>query len=185
MKIHVTGRQIEVTDALKMLIESKLGKLERFIDGITDIHVTLSVEKYRQRAEVQVHSRGNTYLTAVEESDDLYASIQQVIEKIHAQARKQHAKRIGKRRRTARRESTATFNVLARTAVGELSEAGAGPRVVESQSFVVKPLSVEEAVQEIDGGHAEFLVFRNALNERVNVIYRRKDGNYGLIDPGG
>ena len=185
MKIHITGRQLEVTDPLKMLIESKLGKLERFIDGITDIHVTLSVEKYRQRAEVQVHSRGNTYLTAVEESDDLYASIQQVIEKIHAQARKQHAKRIGKRRRTARREGTATFNVLARTPVGELSEAGAGPRVVESQSFVVKPLSVEEAVQEIDGGHAEFLVFRNALNERVNVIYRRKDGNYGLIDPGG
>jgi putative sigma-54 modulation protein len=56
---------------------------------------------------------------------------------------------------------------------------------VESQSFVVKPLSVEDAVQEIDGGQAEFLVFRNALNERVNVIYRRKDGNYGLIDPGG
>jgi putative sigma-54 modulation protein len=57
--------------------------------------------------------------------------------------------------------------------------------VVETQSFVIKPLSVEEAVAEIDGGAAEFLVFRNALNERVNVIYRRRDGNYGLIDPGG
>ncbi len=145
MNIHITGRHIDVTAAQRELIESKLGKLERLIDGITDIHVTLSVEKYRQRAEVKVHNRGNTYLTAAEESEDLYSSIQQVIEKVQAQARKHNAKRIGKRR-AARHE---------------------------------------EAVAEIDGGGAEFLVFRNALNERVNVIYRRRDGNYGLIDPGG
>ncbi|MGH9463304.1 MAG: ribosome hibernation-promoting factor, HPF/YfiA family [Vicinamibacteria bacterium] len=193
MNIHITGRHIDVTDAQRQLIESKLSKLGRFIDGITDIHVTLSVEKYRQRAEVQVHSRGNTYLTAAEESEDLYSSIQQVIEKVQAQARKHSDKRVRKKRRAARREDAGTFNVLAARESGNagglepgmMDDEGIGPRVVETQSFVIKPLSVEEAVAEIDGGAAEFLVFRNALNERVNVIYRRRDGNYGLIDPGG
>jgi ribosome hibernation promoting factor len=186
MNIHITGRHIDVTEAQKQLIESKLEKLERLIDGITDIHVTLSVEKYRQRAEIQVHSRGNTYLTATEESEDLYLSIQQVIEKIQTQARKHNAKRIGKKRRAARRVEGGTFNVLA--GPGAREEDGgdeSGPRVVETQSFVIKPLSVEEAVAEIEGAGADFLVFHNALNERVNVIYRRRDGNYGLIDPGG
>jgi putative sigma-54 modulation protein len=193
MNIHITGRHIDVTDAQRQLIESKLSKLERLIDGITDIHVTLSVEKYRQRAEIQVHSRGNTYLTAAEESEDLYSSIQQVIEKVQTQARKHSDKRVRKKRRAARRDNAGTFNVLAARGSGNAGDLepgmredeGAGPRVVETQSFVIKPLSVEEAVAEIDGGAAEFLVFRNALNERVNVIYRRRDGNYGLIDPGG
>ncbi len=182
MNIHITGRQIDVTGPLKEFTESKVNKLDRFIDGITDIHVTLSVQKYRQRAEVNVHSRGNTYLTAVEESEDLYASIQQAIEKIEAQARKTSAKRIGKRRRGARQEGT--FDVIARDG-GETPNEDNVPRVVESHRFVIKPLSVEEAVMELDAGGAEFLVFRNADNEGVNVIYRRPDGNYGLIDPGG
>jgi putative sigma-54 modulation protein len=182
MNIHITGRQIDVTAPIKSYTESRLRKLGRFMNGITDIHVTLSVEKYRQRAEVNVHSRGNTYLTAVEESDDLYTSILQAVEKIETQARKKHAKRIGKKRRGNRREGSGTFNVIARE---EPSDADAGPRIIESRRFVIKPLSVEEAVVEMDAAEAEFLVFRNASDENVNVIYRRPDGNYGLIDPGG
>ncbi len=182
MSIHITGRQIDITGPLKAFAESKVNKLDRFIDGITDIHVTLSVQKYRQRAEVNVHSRGNTYLTAVEESDDLYSSIQQAVEKIETQARKRNSKRIGKKRRASRHEGT--FDVIAGDAVQAPNEEG-GPRVVESHRFVIKPLSVEEAVVELDAGGAEFLVFRNAEHEQVNVIYRRPDGNYGLIDPGG
>ncbi len=182
MNIHITGRRIDITAPLKAFTESKVHKLERFIDGITDIHVTLSVQKYRQRAEVNVHSRGNTYLTAVEESEDLYGSIQQAIEKIEAQAKKKSSKRVGKHRRGARQEGT--FDVIARDR-GEATDEDSGPRVVQSHRFVIKPLSVEDAVVEIDASDAEFLVFRNAVNERVNVLYRRPDGNYGLIDPGG
>ena len=154
MNIHLTGRHIDITAPLKAFTESKIQKLERFIDGITNIYVTLSVEKYRQRAEVNVHSRGNTYLTAVEE----------------------------KHRPGSRQEGT--FDVIARDG-GEAPDEDSRPRVVESHRFVIKPLSVEDAVAEIDVSHAEFLVFRNAVNERVNVLYRRPDGNYGLIDPGG
>ena len=182
MNIHITGRQMEITDPLKNFAESKVNKLDRFIDGITDIHVTLSVEKYRQRAEVNVHSRGNTYLTAVEECEDLYSSIRQAVAKIEVQARKRSKKRIGKKRRASRQEGT--FEVIAKDVAQTAKEDG-GPRVVESHRFEIKPLSVEEAAAELDAGGAEFLVFSNADNERVNVIYRRADGNYGLIDPGG
>ncbi len=75
MNINITGRQIDITPPLRSYTENKLKKLIGFLNGITDIHVTLSVEKYRQIAEINIHSRGNTYLTAVEESNDLYASI--------------------------------------------------------------------------------------------------------------
>jgi len=124
MNIHITGRHIDITAPLKAFTESKVHKLERFIDGITDIHVTLSVEKYRQRAEVNVHSGGNTYLTAVEESEDLYGSIQQAIEKIEAQAKKKSSKRVGKQRRGSRQEGT--FDVIARDG-GEATDEDSGP----------------------------------------------------------
>lgn len=180
MNIHLTGRQIEITEPLRSYARSKLAKLQRFIDGITDIHVILSVEKYRHIAEVNVHSRGNTHLTSVEESNDLYMSIAQAVEKIEAQAKKHRARRRERKRRAERRQTAGTLAVLRREAGAEPE---AAPQVVESRRFVVKPLSVEEAVAEMDAESAEFLVFRNAAHDRVNVIYRRPDGNYGLIDP--
>lgn len=181
MNIHITGRQVDITPPLKSYTESRLNKLGRFINGITDIHVTLSVEKYRQIAEINVHSSGNTYLKAVEESTDLYLSIAQAIEKLEHQAKKQQEKRIGKRRRAPRREPSATLEVLAPSEGGP--EDGM-PRVIESRRFPIKPLSLEEAVVAIEDQSAEFLVFRNASSDRVNVLYKRPDGNYGLIDPG-
>ena len=180
MNIHLTGRQIEITQPLRSYTEARLVKLGKFIDGITDIHVILSVEKYRHIAEVNVHSRGNTHLTSVEESSDLYVSIAQAVEKIEAQARKHHGRRRERKRRADRRQTAGTLAVLQREAGAEQESA---PVVVESRRFMVKPLSVEEAVVEMDAENAEFLVFRNAAHDRVNVIYRRPDGNYGLIDP--
>lgn len=181
MNIHLTGRQIEITEPLRSYTETRVKKLARFIDGITDVHVTLSVEKYRHIAEVNVHSRGNTHLTAIEESSDLYLSIAQTVDKIEAQAKKQQAKRRERKRRAGRKlAAEGTLAVLARDGA-ERPELP--PRIIESHRFVIKPLSVEEAVAEMAGEGAEFLVFRNASHDRVNVIYRRSDGNYGLIDP--
>lgn len=180
MNIHITGRQVEVTASMKSYAETRLKKLSRFLNGITDIQLVLSIEKYRQIAEINVHSRGNTYLTAVEESNDLYVSINEAIDKIQAQAKKQQEKRIGMKRRGKRRETSGTFNVLARE---EGAAEEQGPRIIESSRFVIKPLSVEEAVVQIEDERAEFLVFHNAVSDRVNVIYKRPDGNYGLIDP--
>ena len=169
-----------MSESLKSYIESRVEKLDRFIDGITDVHVILSSEKYRQIAELNVHSRGNVYMSATESSEDLKASVSQAIEKIQGQAKKRRAKKIDKkRRRPMRDEGEGTFNVIA----AEPSAPDPTQRIIESRRFVIKPLTVEEAVLEIDAEGAEFLVFRNAGTERTNVLYRRPDGNLGLIDP--
>lgn len=183
MQIQITGRHVDVPDKLKTYIKSRVVKLDKFIDGITDVHVILSSEKYRQIAELNVHSRGNVYLSATEASEDLKASVTQAIEKVAGQAKKQRAKKISKKRRRSARidgEAGGTFNVIA----VEPADTSNGPsEIIESRRFVIKPLSVDEAVIEIEAEGAEFLVFRNASNSRTNVLYRRPDGNFGLIDP--
>jgi putative sigma-54 modulation protein len=182
MLIQITARHLDVPESLRSFIESRLEKLERYIDGITDIHVVLSSEKYRHIAELNVHSRGNVYLSATENSEDLKVAVTQAIEKIEGQAKKQHDKRIHrKRRRAARMDHEGVFNVI--SADRGTAQRPAAPHVIESQRFVVKPLSVEEAILQIEEEGGEFLVFRNASNERTNVLYRRPDGNFGLIDP--
>lgn len=181
MTIQITARHIEMPEKLKAFIESRVAKLERYIDGITDVHVTLSTERRRQVAELNVHSRGGVYLSARESSEDLKMSVTQAIEKIQGQAKKQQSKRIDKRRRRASKlDGEGTFNVLARETG---TPAAAEPQVIESRRFSIKPLTVEEAVLALEEDNAEFLVFHNAVNDRTNVIYRRPDGNFGLIDP--
>jgi putative sigma-54 modulation protein len=185
MMVQITARQIEIPERLRSYIQSRVAKLDRYINGISDVHVTLSAEKYRQIAEVNVHSRGNVHLSAKEASDDLKTSINLAIEKIAGQAKKRQRKRIDRKRRGAAanqtaREGEGTFDLLA----GEGTPSVSAPRVIESRRFVIKPLSVEEAVLAIEEHGSEFLVFRNAANDRTNVLYRRPDGNFGLIDPG-
>ena len=185
MLIQITARHVDVPAKLKSYIESRVEKLDKFLDGIIDVHVTLSSEKYRQIAELNVHGRGNVYMSATESTEDLKSSVSQAIEKIEAQAKKHRAKKIDKKRRRPGRgeeEGEGTFNVIAGDGVPEGSPAGTA-HVIESRRFVIKPLTVEEAVIEIDEERAEFLVFRNASSSRTNVLYRRPDGNFGLIDP--
>jgi putative sigma-54 modulation protein len=177
-RLHLTGRQIDITDPIRAYTESRIAKLGRFIDGITEVHATLSVEKYRHIAEVNVHSRRHRHLTAVEESNDLYLSIAQAVDKLAAQAKKLQARRRTQKRRPGRREETASGPPPA-----EAAPEDGGLRIVETSRLPLKPLSVEEAVAELAAGRGEFLVFRNATFDRMNVVYRRRDGNYGLIDP--
>ena len=180
MKIQITGRRIEVPASLKSFVNSRVPKLEKYIDGITGVHVTLLAEKYRQIAEINVHSRGKLYLSAKEASDDFKTSVQQALEKIAGQARRKQEKRIDRKRRAVKAtEAEGTFNLIA----ADGGPPDSGPRIIESRRFLIKPLSVEEAVLAIEDQGAEFVVFRNAGNDRTNVLYRRPDGNFGLIDP--
>jgi putative sigma-54 modulation protein len=180
VKIQITGRHVVVRDSLKSFVDSRVPKLEKYIDGITDVHVTLSAEKYRQIAEINVHSRGKLYLSAKEASEDLKTSVQQALEKIVGQAKKRQEKRIDRKRRAVKTpEPAGTFNLIA----ADGGSPPAVPRIIESRRFLIKPMSVEEAVMAIEDQGSEFLVFRNASNDRTNVLYRRPDGNFGLIDP--
>jgi putative sigma-54 modulation protein len=179
VKIQITGRHIDVPDTLKSFVHSRLPRLERYIDGITDVHLTLWTEKYRQLAELNVHSRGKLYLSAKEASDDLKTSVQQALEKVVGQAKKKQDKRVDRKRRAKGGEAAGTFALIA--PVDGLGETA--PRIIESRRFVIKPLSVEEAVLAMEERGSEFLVFHNAASDRTNVLYRRPDGNFGLIDP--
>lgn len=175
MKIQITGRHIDVPESLKSFVNSRLPRLEKYIDGITDVHLTLWSEKYRQIAELNVHSRGKLHLSAKEASDDLKTSVSLAIEKIAGQAKKKQEKRIDRKRRAVK--------VMAAEGTFALIASDGAPRIIESRRFSIKPLSVEEAVLTIEEQGSEFLVFRNAANDRTNVLYRRPDGNFGLIDP--
>lgn len=186
MTIEFTGRKIEITPALKAFSEQKLNKLSRVLEGIIEAHVILTVEKHRQSAEIIVHSAHAT-LTGSETTEDLYKSIGLVLAKLEKQAIKLKGryfsgKKRGKGGKSIRggREVGDEMPPLPRAAA---SAADGGPRVIRSRRYAVKPMSVDEALLQAQGSRDTFLVFRDARSQRVSVLYRRPDGNYGLIEP--
>lgn len=178
MKVDYTGRQIEVTPAIQKFTEDHLKKIRKILGEMIEVHVILTVEKYRHIAEINLKSRSFKF-NGVEETHDMYTSINAVLEKIERQAIKHKGKKIAKKRKPA------STPVLAGTRLrGDSSPVNSDtPRVIKSRSFAAKPMTVEEAVHEVAASQSEFLVFRNSESERVSVVYRRKDGNFGLIEP--
>jgi putative sigma-54 modulation protein len=176
VQIEYTGRQTEVPLALKTLAERKLRKLERVLGRITHVHVVLAADKHRQSAEVSVNSPHLT-LSATEESSDLAVSLATVVDKLTRQAQR-HLGKLRQRKRRAPKTTALWAGVMA---AGEAL--GKGPRVIRSRRFMVKPMTVEEAVHEVEGSDEGFLVFRDSATERMNVLFKRKDGNLGLIEP--
>jgi putative sigma-54 modulation protein len=176
MTIEFTGRKIVVTPALKTFSEAKLKKLSRVLDGIIEAHVILAVEKHRQTAEIIVHSSQAT-LTGSETTDDLYKSITQVLAKLEKQAIKLKA-RYGRGSKRGKGASIRRAREIA-----EEQPSAPEPRVIRSRRYAVKPMSVDEALLQAQGSKDAFLVFRDARSQRVSVLYRRPDGNFGLIEP--
>ena len=181
MKIEFTGRQTEVPEALRDLAARKLEKLSKTLRGLTRVHVMLAVDKHRQIAEVTAHSKHLT-VSAQEESTDFGASLAAAFEKLTRQAQRHigrlRQKKRGGAARTAVRATRARGDGLAAVAVAE-----AAPRVIRARRLPLKPMTVDEAALEVGDRPEGFLVFRDARTERVSVLYRRKDGNLGLIDP--
>jgi len=175
MKIEFTGRQTDVPPAARALAERKLRKLARVLPGITRAHVTLTSERHRQIAEVVVHSR-RVELAAESRSNDPELSVSDVMDKLLRQAQRY----VGKRRESKRRRPSARTLPPA----GEARDGPGTPRVVRSRRFPVKPMTLDEAALEVGSRAEGFVVFRDAATERVSVLYRRKDGNLGLIEPG-
>jgi putative sigma-54 modulation protein len=171
MRIEYTGRQLEVPAPVRALAERKLRKLERILPGITNAHVTLRADRHGQTAEVVVHSR-HLDLTATEAGADIGASLKAALEKLLHQAQ---------RRRGRRRD-------LVRRAVEQPAARPAPPgeravKVIRSRGFVAKPMTMEEALLEMEARREGPLVFRDAEGSGVRVLYWRRDGNLGLIEP--
>jgi putative sigma-54 modulation protein len=177
VQIEYTGRQTEVPPALKTLAERKLRKLERVLGRITNVHIVLAGGKHRQSAEVSVNSPHLT-LTATEVSSDLAASLATVVDKLTRQAQRHLGKMRQRKRRTPARAVA-----LWSGRVGPAESRGEDLRVIRSRGFRLKPMTVEEAAREVQTSGEGFLVFRDSSTVRLSVVYRRKDGNLGLIEP--
>ncbi|PYQ25100.1 MAG: ribosome-associated translation inhibitor RaiA [Acidobacteria bacterium] len=173
MKIEFTGRQTEVPPEVRTLAERKLQKLARVLPGITRAHVTVTADRHRQIAEASVHSK-KVGLTAQSRSNDLGLSVSDVMDKLLRRAQRY----VGRRRERKRGRSPRTIAAAAEAPGGDRS-----PRVVRSRLFPVKPMTLDEAALEVGRRDEGFLVYRDATTERLNVLYRRKDGNLGLIEP--
>ena len=171
MKMKFTGRKIDVTDGLREYTTAKLSKLDKYFGEEADADVTLSVQKDNHIIEVTIYHKGIIYRAEVSEAD-MYASIDRVEDVLERQIRKQKT-RLEKQLKSGAFEPVAEFDD-----VEEEHEF----KIVKTKTYSAKPMSVEEAILQMNLlGHA-FYIFNNAENMDKNVVYKRKDGNYGLIE---
>jgi len=180
-EISVTGRHVSVTEAIKEYARKKITHIGIDFPRILNAQVILDVEKYRHIAEVILHCNNHITIEAQEVSEDMYASIDQVVAKLTRQLRK--AKTKIQRHQPRRGSAMAVPMQVIETMGGEDEESDITHHVVRTEQFTVKPMFVDEAVLQLELSPKVFLVFQNAENQRVNVLYRRKNGDFGLIDP--
>ena len=175
MNFIISGKNIDVTPGLKDAIESKLGKLERYFSPDTEVQVTLSVEKGRQKIEVTIPVKGSI-IRAEQDSSDMYVSVDLVEEVIERQLRKYKNKLI------ARHQEGSAFKqefFEEEPAIDSNDEI----QIVRTKKFGIKPMFPEDACVQMELLGHDFFVFLNTSTEVLNVVYKRKNGNYGLIEP--
>ena len=178
MQIATTFRHLDPSDALKSYAEEKLERVKKYIDEPVVAQVFMTVEKIRHCAEVTITAKGIT-IKASEETNDMYSAIDAVVDKIERQLRRY------KERIKDHKPSSDELNRQVKKSVvdAESIDQQKEPVVIKTKTFSIKPMSVDEAVMQMDLLHKDFLVFTDASTEGISVIYRRKDGNYGLIEP--
>ena len=182
-EIKVTGRHVAVTDAILDYARKKVESLHLDYPRIIDAQVILDVEKFRHIAEVVLHCNNHITIDASAETSDLYASIDEAVSKIAQQMRK-HKTKIMRQHRPRRAQVRMIEEQIIADEVEPESDTGAEPLVVRTEKYQVKPMFVDEAVLQLQmNASQQFVVFLNAKSEKVNVLYRRKQGNFGVIEP--
>ncbi|MEJ2183152.1 MAG: ribosome-associated translation inhibitor RaiA [Nitrospirota bacterium] len=178
MNIVVNGRNVDVTPALRKYAEEKIGKFERYLSNITEAVVTLSIQKYMHKAEVLIKANG-ILLQAEGVTEELYSSIDEVSDKLDKQVKKLKEK-LKDRRRAENVGRVEASSAAAAVQAATPPETGV---IIERRQFATKPMAPDEAALELDGAERSFFVFTNSESGDVNVIYKRGDGNFGLIEP--
>lgn len=173
MRFIITGRNIDVTEGLKSAVEEKLGKLDRFFAPETEVNVTLSVEKERQKIEVTIPVKGNI-IRSEQVSSDMYVSIDLVEEVIERQLKKYKNKIVSKQQIAA---------AFAQEFVDKDYDDEDDVKIIRTKRFGIKPMDPEEACVQMELLGHNFYVFFNSETEEVNVVYKRKGNTYGLIEP--
>ena len=174
MRIKITGRNIELTEGLKAAVEDKLNKLEKYFTPDTEVNVTLSVEKERQKVEVTIPMKGS-YIRSEQVSSDMYVSIDLVEEVIERQLKKYRTKLVTKQQNAAA--------VFKQDFLDEKSEDDEEIKIIRTKKFDMKPMYPEDACVQMELLGHNFFVFYNAETDQVNVVYKRKNHTYGLIEP--
>ncbi len=175
MKFEYTGRHIEVTPTLKSHVENHFDRISHIFNGSSNAHVIIEVDKGKHRAEIVLKWRDRV-LSANATVSDMHQALSQTIDKLEKQALKIKNKVIDKHHKAKRASEVDP-------AVDEIKPTPDSPQIIVSKSYAVKPLSDDEAILELNSQENQFLVFREAISENISVIYKRKDGNYGLIQP--
>lgn len=177
MEFEYTGRHMDVTPALRRHVEDHFSKIDHiFNDSTARAHIIIEVEKNRQIGEILLHWREHT-LTARDINADMYQALTRAIGKIEKQAIKLKKKII------ERKQGAQALGTLMPDDGQQIEAAERGPRIINARRYPVKPMTPEEAAMNLAADSNQFLVFRDADTNRLGVLYKRKDGNYGLIEP--
>jgi len=177
MEVTVTFRHTEPIESLRAYAEEKISKIKKYLDVPLEAHIVLTVEKFRHIADVTLNLNG-TPIKGVEETGDMYSAIDQVMDKVELRVKK-HLSKI----RSFRQDGGKTEPNAATEEALEGVEGAHGEPVIEVEKMFAKPMDPEEAAMQLGLSKENFLVFRNAKSREINVIYRRGDGNLGLIEP--
>jgi len=174
MNISVTFRNSEGENWQKVYAEEKIGKIKKYLDVPAEAHIVLSTEKFRNTVEINLVANGWT-LNAKEEAKDMHLAVDSCVEKIEKQLKKQREKTRQHKPKSIRHEGAGSLDA-------EEVEETPPSKVVETRKMVLKPMSMDEAVMEMEGSKARFIVYRDLSSENVTILYRLDDGNYSLIE---
>jgi putative sigma-54 modulation protein len=179
MNVEFVAHSVELDDQIRQYAENKLSKLTKFLDEPIEIRLSLAQERHRSLAELRVAHRFGL-IQAAEETEALLDSINMAVDKAQKQARRSRKKYIDKRRKADRNNGSQwPVEVFEAGSLGT----GSTPRIIKSSVLSIKPMSLDEAALHLDSSKNDFVVFRDATSDQVNVLYKRKDNNYGLISP--
>jgi putative sigma-54 modulation protein len=176
MGIACTFRHMEPSAELRFYVEEKIDKLKKYFDSPVDAHIVLKVEKFRHIADMTLSSDGNT-VKAVEQTGDMYSSIDQVMDKIEEQLRRLMSRKKEYKPENIKGEVFEQSEIEAQESLVE-----SGPRIIKIEGVDIKPMDINEAAMQMELSNQNFLVFTNSKSKQINIIYKRKDGNLGLID---
>jgi putative sigma-54 modulation protein len=177
MQVVVTFRHFEVNEAVRNHAKEKLLKLKKYVEGPVEARVVLSIEKFRNIAEATITGDGYT-INGIEKTDDMYSAIDKLVGKLERQILKHRGKTKPKRSNQSPQDYRYRMNVLSSESAGM----GQETRIIKSDEHLAKPMSLDEAILRLNVGESDFFVFTNSDSGLMNVVYRRKDGNYGLIE---
>ena len=188
MQVKITARHTHLTDALRNHVEERVQKLARLLDSAISANVVLSIEKYRQGAEITLHGNGFKF-HGEDVTNDLYIAVDNTVDKLRRQIEKHKTRRGSNRIRENQRESEATKSqpaMMEKTFKEEPDEphpSGKAPPVAKTAHVPIKPMSIEEATLQLSAQNHQFFVFRNSKTEEINIVHRLRDGQIGLIAP--